>query len=130
MDTSMTAALDNDALLMTIWQRKPEKVLILHMDCRPVLLKASPHDSERPWNISEHELKGNCWDNATSESFFSTLKRELVELNNFADQKQAAAAVFEYIKVFYNKIRAHSTIGHQAPAEFEEDKSILKKLVR
>ncbi|PCJ28926.1 MAG: hypothetical protein COA94_03330 [Rickettsiales bacterium] len=58
--------------------------------------------------VSQTNL-ARSWDNATSESFFSTLKRELVELHNFADQQQAAAAIFEYIEVFYNKIRLHST---------------------
>ena len=67
--------------------------------------------------------------NQIPHAFICSPKRELVELNDFADQKQAAAAIFEYIEVFYNKIRAHSTIGYRAPAEFEEDKRILKKTV-
>ena len=73
--------------------------------------------------------RGDCWDNAISESFFSTLKREMPQIDGFVDQKQAAATIFEYIEVFYNRIRAHSTIGYLAPAEFEEDARILKKCV-
>jgi len=73
--------------------------------------------------------KGDCWDNAISESFFSTIKREIPQIGDFVDQKQAAATIFEYIEVFYNRIRAHSTIGYLAPAEFEEDTRILKKCV-
>ena len=73
--------------------------------------------------------KGDCWDNATSESFFNTLKRECIEMSDFTDQKHAAATIFEYIEVFYNKIRAHSTIGYLAPAEFEYDRRIDKKCV-
>ena len=63
-------------------------------------------------------------------SFFSALKRELDGIENFVAQKQAAAAIFEYIEVFYNKIRAHSAIGYLAPAEFEDDSRIMKKSVR
>lgn len=62
---------------------------------------------------------------------FSTLKGELVELSDFTHQKQAAAAIFEYIEVFYNRIRPHSTIGYRAPAEFEaikNDSIITKKI--
>ena len=73
--------------------------------------------------------KGDCWDNATSESFFSILKKELVQLSNFTDQKQAAAAIFEYIEVFYNKNRSHSTIEYLAPAEFEEREILLQNIV-
>ena len=130
MDTSMTASLVNDALLMAIWQRKPEKGLIWHTD------RGSQYCSKSHRNIlKDHGIiqsmsrKGDCWDNAVSESFFSTLKRELVELSNFTDQKQAAAAIFEYIEVFYNKIRAHSTIGYRAPTEFENNERILQKYV-
>ena len=72
--------------------------------------------------------RGDCWDNATSESFFSTIKREMPQIGDFVDQKQAAAIIFEYSEVFYNRIRAHSTIGYRAPAEFEEDQKIFKKM--
>jgi len=72
--------------------------------------------------------KGDCWDNATSESFFSAIKREIPQMI-FVDQKHAAATIFEYIEVFYNRIRAHTTIRYLAPAEFEEDARILKKCV-
>jgi transposase InsO family protein len=73
--------------------------------------------------------KGDCWDNATSESFFSILKGELIELSDFTDQNQAAAAMFEYIEVFYNKIRAHSTIAYLSPSEFEDHEILLQKIV-
>jgi putative transposase len=78
--------------------------------------------------IQSMSARGDCWDNATSESFFSTIKREMPQMGDFIDQKQAAAAIFEYIEVFYNRIRAHSTIGYLAPNEFEEDQKIFKKM--
>jgi putative transposase len=63
--------------------------------------------------------KGNCWDNAVAESFFSTLKTELVHQRHFATHAEARMAIFEYIEVFYNRQRRHSTIGYLSPAEFE-----------
>jgi transposase InsO family protein len=130
MDTSMTATLVNDAITMAIWRRKPGKGLIWHSDRGSQYCSKSHRAILKDHGILQSmSRKGDCWDNATSESFFSTLKRELVEMSDFADQKQAAAAIYEYIEVFYNRIRAHSTIGYLAPAEFEGDKRIIKKCV-
>lgn len=61
---------------------------------------------------------GDCWDNAVAESFFATLKKELVHLTRFSTRTQARAEVFEYIEVFYNRIRLHSALGYRSPAEF------------
>lgn len=63
--------------------------------------------------------KGNCWDNAVAESFFSTLKTELVHQCHFATRAEARLAIFEYIEVFYNRQRRHSAIGYLAPVVFE-----------
>lgn len=131
MDTSMTSALVNDALLMAIWARKPGKGLIWHSDRGSQYCSKSHRGILKDHGILQSmSRKGDCWDNATSESFFSTLKRELDGIENFDDQKQAAAAIFEYIEVFYNKIRAHSTIGYLAPNEFEANSNIMKVCVR
>jgi transposase InsO family protein len=130
MNTSMTASLVNNALTMAIWSRKPAKGLIWHSD-RGSQYCAKSHRAI----LKDHKIiqsmsrKGDCWDNATSESFFSTIKREIPQMDDFVDQKQAASTIFEYIEVFYNRIRAHSTIGYLAPAEFEEGERILKKSV-
>jgi len=120
MDTSMTAKLVNDALTMAIWQRKPRKGLVWHTD------RGSQYASKSHRSIlKDHHIiqsmsrKGDCWDNAVAESFFGTLKTELVHQRNFANPEQAAQEIFEYIEVFYNRVRAHSTIGYLAPAEFE-----------
>jgi transposase InsO family protein len=131
MGSSMPATLVNDAITMALWRRKPGKGLIWHTDRGSQYCSKSHRAILKDHGIiASMSRKGDCWDNATSESFFSTLKRELVELDDFVDQKQAAAAIFEYIEVFYNKIRAHSTIGYLAPAEFEEHTRIVKKCVR
>lgn len=63
--------------------------------------------------------KGDCWDNAVAESFFATLKVELVHRENFATRSQAKAAVFEYVEAFYNRHRRHSTLGYLSPIDFE-----------
>ena len=63
--------------------------------------------------------KGNCWDNACVESFFGTLKKELVHDRRYATREEAKQDVFEWIEVFYNRQRRHSTLGYRSPAEFE-----------
>ncbi len=65
--------------------------------------------------------KGNCWDNAVAESFFATLKTELVHRRSWATRLDLRAALFEYIEVFYNRRRLHSTLGYRAPAQVETE---------
>ena len=64
--------------------------------------------------------KGNCWDNACVESFFSSLKNELVKENKYQTKEQARLSIFEYIEVFYNRNRRHSTLGYVSPVDFED----------
>ena len=59
------------------------------------------------------------WDNAPAESFFASLKKELVHGEDYATRDQARASIFEYVEVFYNRVRRHSTLGYVAPAEYE-----------
>lgn len=63
--------------------------------------------------------KGNCWDNAVSESFFHTLKTELIHHQTFRTRDEARQAVFEYIEVFYNRERLHSANGYLSPVDYE-----------
>ena len=63
--------------------------------------------------------RGNCWDNAPMESFFASLKKELVHHEDYATRKQARSSIFEYIETFYNRTRRHSTLGFVSPDEFE-----------
>jgi putative transposase len=63
--------------------------------------------------------KGNCWDNAVAESFFSTLKLELVYVTRFKTREEAKRALFEYLEVFYNRKQRHSSLGYISPVEFE-----------
>jgi putative transposase len=63
---------------------------------------------------------GDCYDNALAESFFATLETELIDRSDWATTSEAKAAVFEYIEVFYNRIRRHSSLGNLSPERFEE----------
>ena len=71
-------------------------------------------------NFGKNNRKGNCWDNAVAESFFHTLKTELIYHEIFETRAQANQAIFEYIEVFYNRQRMHSANGNLSPVEFEE----------
>ena len=63
---------------------------------------------------------GQCWDNAPAESFFASLKKELVHDEDYQSRAEAIASIFEYIEVFYNRQRRHSTLGYVSPAEYEQ----------
>ncbi|CAM3887658.1 IS3 family transposase [Pontibacter korlensis] len=65
--------------------------------------------------------KGNCWDNAVAESFFKTMKTEMVYHHRFATRQEAGLAVFEYIEGFYNRKRRHSALGYLTPSQVEEE---------
>ena len=64
--------------------------------------------------------KGNCWDNAVAESFFKTLKSDLVYQTYFYTKAQAKREIFEYIEFYYNRVRSHSYLGNVSPSKFEE----------
>ena len=120
MANHMRAELVNDALLMALWQRKPAAGLIWHTD------RGSQYASESHRQIiSDHGLvqsmsrRGNCWDNAVSESFFHTLKTELTHHVNFKTKEEAKSALFEYIEVFYNRQRMHSSNDYLSPVAYE-----------
>jgi putative transposase len=121
MADHMRAELVNQALSMAIYQRHPAAGLIMHTD------RGSQYgaDSYRQL-LHQHEIhpsmsrKGNCWDNAVAESFFHTLKTELVYMEDFNTHEQAQTAVFEYIEVFYNRQRCHSANGYLAPLVYEQ----------
>ena len=72
---------------------------------------------------SSMSRKGDCWDNAVAESFFHSLKIEAVHGEAFATREEMRKAVFEYVEIYYNRERLHSTIGHQTPEQFEQRKA-------
>lgn len=120
MGPRLTADLARDALTMALWRRKPKPGLLHHSD-RGV--QYASLDYQRTLNDAgircSMSRKGNCWDNAVVESFFGTLKKELIHDQRYATRDAATQDVFEWIEVFYNRQRRHSTLGYRSPAEFE-----------
>ena len=123
MDATMTSRLVVDALEMALARRlalKGSSGLVAHSDRGSQY--ASEHYQRR---LSEERIacsmsrRGNCWDNAPVESFFASLKKELVHHEDYATREEARASIFEYIEAFYNRVRRHSSLGYVAPAEFE-----------
>lgn len=121
LDTLVTEQLITDALDMAISRRKVEKELIVHSD-RGVQYRANCYQDKLNMHgcrISMSRL-GNCWDNSAMESFFSRLKVELIFAEKFRTIEEAKSAIFEYIEVFYNRIRKHSANGYVSPMQFEK----------
>jgi len=123
MQNHMRSDLVNDALLMAIWKRKPSKGLILHTDQGSQYASESHRAIIKNHGITQSmSRKGNCWDNAVAESFFHTIKTELIHNYKFKDQEEAKHVIFEYIEVFYNRIRIHSANGYLSPVKYESIK--------
>lgn len=116
----LTTELATQALTMALWRRKPNESLLHHSD-RGVQYAAGDYQGL----LAQHDIacsmsrKGNCWDNAVVESFFHTLKVELVHHRRYLTREEARQDIFEWIEVFYNRQRRHSTLGYRSPAEFE-----------
>ena len=129
MDDTMKVSLVNDALEMAIKQRKPQNGLIWHTD-RGSQYASYEHKSllQKYGIIQSMSKKGDCWDNAVSESFFHTLKTELTHHENFQTKAEANEKIFEYIEIFYNRQRLHSSNNYMSPVEFEE-KMLQKEIV-
>lgn len=127
MDDNMKVSLVNDALKMAIKHRNPPKGLLWHTDRGSQYASYSHKDL-----LKKHEIvqsmsrKGNCWDNAVAESFFKTLKSDLVYKKYFYTKKQAQREIFEYIEFYYNRTRSHSYLGNLSPVRFEEVNKMLQ----
>lgn len=120
MSERMTAELVLDALDMAIANRQPPAGLIHHSD------RGSQYASQAfQAQLATHRMlpsmsrRADCYDNAVMESFFGTLKKELVSFARYATRAEARVAIFEYIEVYYNRQRRHSTLGYVSPLEFE-----------
>ena len=120
MTAHMKTQLVNDAFQMAIWKRKPDKGLLWHTDRGSQYASESHRQLLKQHSIQQSmSRKGNCWDNAVSESFLHTLKTELIHHQTFHSREEAKQAVFEYIEVFYNRERLHSANGYISPVDFE-----------
>jgi putative transposase len=124
MDARMTSRLVVAALAMAVQRRLPGAELLAHSD------RGSQYASEHYQRLlGEHGItcsmsrRANCWDNAPMESFFASLKKELVHHEDYQTREEAQASIFEYIEVFYNRRRRHSTLGFKSPTEYETSDS-------
>ena len=116
----MKAGLVCDAFDMAIRNRKPPPGLIFHSDRGSQYASAKfRRRLARVGALASMSRKGDCWDNAVAESFFATLKKELVRGVSFPDHQSTHSAAFEYIEVFYNRKRKHTFVGGISPAQFE-----------
>ncbi len=121
MKPTLAKELALDALLMAVWRRKPRGSVLVHSD------QGSQYGSDE-WRrfCRAHRLepsmsrRGNCWDNAVAESFFSSLKKERIKKRVYKTRELARADVFDYIEVFYNRVRRHSHLGGISPEAFEQ----------
>ena len=120
MRESLERELVIDALTMAYRRRRPGEGLIHHSD------RGSQYASEDYRKLLDSygmqtsmSRKGDCWDNAPMESFFGTLKKELVHHRRYRTREEARREIFEYIEVFYNRERLHSSLGYLSPADCE-----------
>ena len=129
MDDTMKVSLVNDSLNMAIAHRNPQKWLLWHTDRGSQYASYSHKDLLEKHNIVQSmSRKGNCWDNAVAESFFKSLKNELVYQTYFYTKKQAKLEIFKYIELFYNRVRSHSYLNGLSPVEFEEKIELLQSV--
>ena len=121
MSDNMKTKLVNDALIMAIWKRKPKKGLLWHSDRGSQYASVDHRKLLKQHGVQQNmSRKGNCWDNAVSESFFHTLKTECVNHEKYPTREQAKKSIFDYIEVFYNRQRLHSSNGYLSPVDFEK----------
>jgi putative transposase len=121
MKPTMDREIILDALMMAVWRRKPKNQVLIHSD------QGSQFSSD-DWRrfCTAHNLqpsmsrRGNCWDNAVVESFFSSLKKERIKKRVYKTRDLARADIFDYIEAFYNRTRRHSHLGGISPEAFEK----------
>lgn len=121
MNASMATELVLDALTMAVWRRRPTGPVMIHSD------QGSQFGSDdfARWCkdnrlVPSMSRRGNCWDNAVAESFFSSLKKERIKRHIYATRQDAKSDVFDYIEGFYNRIRRHSHLDQLSPLAFEQ----------
>ena len=121
---SMSERIDTDLVLkafdMALLHRRPTSKVLFHSD-RGVQYASADYRRalDQAGLVPSMSRQGNCYDNATMESFWSTLKLELVYRCNFASRSQARTQIFDYIETFYNRQRTHSALNYQSPIDFE-----------
>jgi len=121
MSDRIDQKLTQSAMLMALTTRRPRGPIIMHTDRGIQYAAGDYRQLQKDWSVTPSmSRKGNCYDNAVSESFFATLKKELIYRTEYATHEQARASIFEYIEVFYNRQRMHSTLNYLSPVEFQQ----------
>lgn len=121
MKPTMATELVLDALTMAVWRRRPKAEVIIHSDQGSQFAS----DDFNRWCkdnalLPSMSRRGNCWDNAVAESFFSSLKKERIKLQIYPTRDDARSDVFDYIEGFYNRVRRHSHLDLLSPLAFEQ----------
>jgi putative transposase len=120
MADHMRSELIVDALQMAVARRRPAPGLIHHSDQGSQYVSLAFGQAARDAGIARSMgSKGDCYDNAVAESFFATLKKELVHRRSWPTRRELSGEVFEYIEAFYNRTRRHSTLDYLSPADYE-----------
>jgi transposase InsO family protein len=121
LSSSLSAEMVRTALYRGIHHRRPATGLVIHSD-RGVQYACKDFRQllEKHGFLQSMSRKGNCWDNAVAESFFSIIKSELIHHERFRGPQDTLKALFEYIEVFYNRKRKHSTLCYITPAQYEQ----------
>lgn len=128
MAEHMRSELVVDALQMAIARRRPKPGLIHHSDQGSQFVSLAFGQAAGEAGIARSMgSKGDCFDNAVAESFFATLKKELVHRRSWPTRRELASEVFAYVEAFYNRTRRHSTLAMLSPSQFEDEYLSLKK---
>jgi putative transposase len=121
MADHMPTELVTDALQMALTHRRPPPGLVWHSDQGSQFVSLAFGQQARAAGIAQSMgSKGDCFDNAVAESFFATLKKELVHRRSWPSKTELQTEIFDYIEVFYNRERRHSTLGQLSPAQYEQ----------
>ena len=119
MKNRLTQELTTDALVQAVKRERPEKGIIHHSDRGKQYASYAYKEMLNQYGLqSSMSRSGNCYDNAYIESFWSTLKKELVYGEKYLTRRDARLSIFEYIEVFYNRVRKHSALGYRSPKQY------------
>ncbi len=125
MSSRMTADLVVDAFRMAMFRQKRQAPRLVHSDRGSQYASGAFRKELKAHGCKQSmSRKGNCWDNAVAESFFGTLKNELVHHERYKTREEARLNIFDYIETFYNKRRLHSYLNYVSPEDFEKSMEI------
>jgi transposase InsO family protein len=120
LNKTMTKELVCSALRQAYFRRKPGTGLVFHSDRGSQYCSKEFRAQLKQYQMLQSQSrKANCWDNACVESFFHTLKTEMIYHEDFETRDEARRAIFEWVEAFYNRQRIHSTLGYKSPVDFE-----------